>query len=256
MLTAVVCASVSAALGQVAPVELTPSDVGSTAADHFSDFPARSPDLYLPGFDPGTYRRVDFNTAPDGPLSEGLHLTTEYASLGVTMNGIRISAAIYGGNNYGPGFAAEHDAPQVYTFTVPVVAAGIVNTSPDQDFVRFYSGPDGTGTLLLEFRDQEGRGVNYNIDRFLGGVATEGVTIGSFVMSNASGNLELDELIFVVAEPACAADFDGDGTSDVQDLLGFLGAFRTGDPAADINGAEGVTVQDLLAFLGAFRAGC
>src|SRR5690606_35496485 len=38
------------------------------------------------------------------------------------------------------------------------------------------------------------------------------------------------------SEPGCIADFDGSGGVDVNDLLGFLGAFRQQDPAADISG--------------------
>ncbi len=54
----------------------------------------------------------------------------------------------------------------------------------------------------------------------------------------------------------CAADFDGSGTADVNDLLGFLGAFRTQGPGSDFDGNGSVDVNDLLGFLGAFRAGC
>lgn len=203
----VVC--VAGALGCVAtagitPIELTPTDVGSGASDRFTDFPTLNPALYL-GFDGGVNTRtVDFNTAPDGTLSEGGSVSTQYASLGVTMNDIRISASIFGGNNYGTGFAAEDDVPQVYTFSTPVIAVGIVNTSPDKDLIEFFSGPNGTGELLFSFRDQENLSTNFNIDRFVGGVATDGTRIGSFVVSNSSGNLELDELIFVVPAPGSA----------------------------------------------------
>ncbi len=52
-----------------------------------------------------------------------------------------------------------------------------------------------------------------------------------------------------------AADFDGNGSVDVNDLLGFLGAFRVGGAGADFDGSGSVDVNDLLGFLGAFRAG-
>jgi hypothetical protein len=60
---------------------------------------------------------------------------------------------------------------------------------------------------------------------------------------------------WVESEP-CAADFDGSGAADVNDLLGFLGAFRTQGPGSDFDGSGSVDVNDLLGFLGAFRAGC
>lgn len=62
-------------------------------------------------------------------------------------------------------------------------------------------------------------------------------------------------LVGAVAEP-CPADFDDDGSADVNDLLGYLGAFRTQDAAADFDGSGAVDVNDLLGFLGAFRRGC
>ena len=54
----------------------------------------------------------------------------------------------------------------------------------------------------------------------------------------------------------CPADFDGNGVANVNDLLAFLGAFRTQDASADFDGSGVVNVNDLLGFLGAFRAGC
>ena len=199
-LLATALAAVSAS-AQVTAIELTPTDVGSGNTTYFTTAPTMDASLFF-GQDFGSaVRAVNFNTAPDGTLSEGLEVTNEYASLGVTMNSIRISSDIYGGNNYGVGFAAEDDAAQVYTFSTPVIAVGIVNTSPDRDLYEFFSGANATGTLLFSFRDQENVGINFNIDRFLGGIADDGVTIGSFRASNASGNLELDELIYAVPEP-------------------------------------------------------
>ncbi len=58
------------------------------------------------------------------------------------------------------------------------------------------------------------------------------------------------------AEDDCPADFDGNGTVNVNDLLGFLGAFRTQDASSDFDGNGTVNVNDLLGFLGAFRNGC
>ena len=68
----------------------------------------------------------------------------------------------------------------------------------DYDWVKLYTGPGGTGVELLVFRDQG----NSGRDRFVGGRVTDpGVTIGSLLVNNASGNLELDELIFETPEP-------------------------------------------------------
>lgn len=196
-----ICLLGNGAQAAVIGIEFTPTDVGSSNTAVFTTFPTDDPALFLGADYGGNVRLVDFNTAPDGPLSEGGTISTQYSSLGVTMNNIRISSAIYGGNNYGTGFAAENDPPQIYSFSTPVIAVGIVNTSPDNDLVEFFSGLGATGTLLLSFRDQEGLSPNFDIDRFVGAIATDGDTIGSIRISNNTGNLELDELIFAVPEP-------------------------------------------------------
>jgi hypothetical protein len=220
-----------AALGQVTKIELTPTQVGSGNSSFFTVAPTTNPSLYfgrelVKRAGRGQVVGVNFNTAPDGPLSEGLQVSAQYASWGVTMNSIRITADIYGGNLYGPGFATEDNDGQIFTFTEPVIAVGIVNTSPDKDKVEFFSGPDGTGVLLFSFNDQEGQGMNFNIDRFVGGVAEGCTTIGSFKISNISGDDELDELIFIIADPpGCVADLNGDESVDGADLGLLLGAW-------------------------------
>lgn len=54
----------------------------------------------------------------------------------------------------------------------------------------------------------------------------------------------------------CPSDLGRDGSTDVDDLLAFLGLFRVSSPAADADGDGLVTVNDLLSYLGAFRGGC
>lgn len=237
----------------VARIELRPVDVASTNTGFFTARPTNNPALFLGSINPSHARAVTFNTAPDGPLVEGGTVSNQYASLGVTMNNIRISGDIYGGNLYGAGFAAEYDFPQVYTFSSPVAAVGIVNTSPDRDLLQFWSGPNATGTLLLEFRDQETVSINFNIDRFVGGVATEGETIRSFVVSNASGNLELDELVFVLA---CPADFDTNGTLNFFDVSAFISAYLAAAPQADFVADGNFNFFDVSAFVTAYTSGC
>ncbi len=70
--------------------------------------------------------------------------------------------------------------------------------------------------------------------------------------------VEVDRIAFVRVqdEPSCPADFDGNETVNVNDLLGFLGAFRNQDASADFDGNSAINVNDLLGFLGAFRNGC
>ncbi|MDQ7012777.1 MAG: choice-of-anchor B family protein [Planctomycetota bacterium] len=67
----------------------------------------------------------------------------------------------------------------------------------------------------------------------------------------------IDELsIFDYVCNGCAADFDGDGTVNTQDVLAFLNAWTAGDSSADFNNDGTVNTQDVLAFLNAWTAGC
>ncbi|MBX3407884.1 MAG: hypothetical protein KF869_14080 [Phycisphaeraceae bacterium] len=54
----------------------------------------------------------------------------------------------------------------------------------------------------------------------------------------------------------CAADFDANGTRDVNDIFAFLGAWFANDPSANFDGVGGVGVDDIFAFLSAWFAGC
>lgn len=56
--------------------------------------------------------------------------------------------------------------------------------------------------------------------------------------------------------PACAADFDGSGAINVQDIFDFLAAWFAGEPRADFDGTGGNTVADIFGFLAAWFAGC
>jgi hypothetical protein len=198
-------------------IELTPTDVGSSNAATFSTLPTDDPALF--GLTGADVRGVDFDLDPNGnALAANSSLTNQYSSLGVDMNDIRIDNQVYQGPASPPN-ATEDNAAQIYTFTVPVTAVGIINTSPDRDFVEVWSGPNATGVRMLAFRDQENVAVNFNIDRFLGARACPGSRIGSLVMSNASGDLELDELIFEVTPlPPPDAGVVDTGEADAEPL--------------------------------------
>jgi hypothetical protein len=60
----------------------------------------------------------------------------------------------------------------------------------------------------------------------------------------------------IQAPAACAADFNGVGGLNVQDIFDFLAAWFAGDPRANFNGTGGITVADIFDFLGAWFAGC
>jgi probable HAF family extracellular repeat protein len=56
--------------------------------------------------------------------------------------------------------------------------------------------------------------------------------------------------------PPCRADFNGSGTTSVQDIFDFLAAYFDGQFRADFNGSGNLSVQDIFDFLAAYFAGC
>ena len=178
-------------------IELTPTDVGSTDSAKFSTLPTADPALF--GFDSTDIRRVNFDTTPDGTaIPSGAILTDEYGSLGLLMNEIQVSSSVYGGPASPPNAtlsAATQGIEMTFTFSEPVTGVGIINTSPDQDVIQFYS---PTGDLLFSIQDQENLPKNYNVDRFVGALVSDNNLIGSMKLINNTGNTELDELIFQV----------------------------------------------------------
>jgi hypothetical protein len=55
-----------------------------------------------------------------------------------------------------------------------------------------------------------------------------------------------------MADPCCFGDTNADGTVDVTDFLGLLGAWGTGDPRYDLVGDGTVDILDFLALLAAW----
>jgi RHS repeat-associated protein len=188
---------------QVVRIELTPTNVGSGRSDIFTTLPTQDPALF--GLTGPDIRKVNFDTTPSGvPIPSGAVLSNEYASLGVLMNNIRVSGSVYGGPASPPNATTTPFVPGIvyaFNFTVPVVAAGVINTSPDQNIIEFFN-PDGV--LISSTRDQDDKpGPNFDVDRFVGLRVTGDNRIGSMRLINTTGQLELDELIFeVVPTPA------------------------------------------------------
>ena len=105
------------------------------------------------------------------------------------------------------------------------------DTSPDADVLEFWSGPNGTGELLLTFAGQGGTSSpNFFVDRFIGGHVTGTSAIQSGVYQNNTGQIELDEFIFAADE-------------------GFF------DPGGQGNPIQGVPEPGAIALLGIGLAG-
>lgn len=54
----------------------------------------------------------------------------------------------------------------------------------------------------------------------------------------------------------CAADINGDGSVDTQDVLMFLNLWTAGEARGDFNSDGSINTQDVLAFLNAWNTGC
>jgi hypothetical protein len=211
---------VTSTVSSFTPIELTPADVGSTSASVFSTLPTANPAAFgLAGSD---VRKVNFDTTPAGAsIASDTTLTDQYAALGVTMENVRVSNSVFGGPASAPNATttpAQAGVAQRFVFSVNVVAVGIVNTSPDQDTFEFY---DKADQLIFSTRDQNGAGApDFNIDRFVGARTNNDRLIAAMELVNASGNMELDELVFEVSDsqlahadfmyPVVVTDLDGD----------------------------------------------
>ena len=183
-------------------IEISPTDIGSSNHNAFSVLPTQNPALF--GLDGAKIGKINFDTTPDGTnLSSGTLLTDQYASQGVIMNKIKISNSVFEGAASPPNttISPSHKGfGQIFTFTVPVIAVGAINTSPDKDRLEIWSGPNGTGKLLFSFIDQVGKQMNFHVDRFVGVRTLKNNLIGSIVYRNNTGQIELDELIFEIVE--------------------------------------------------------
>jgi glucose/arabinose dehydrogenase len=64
------------------------------------------------------------------------------------------------------------------------------------------------------------------------------------------------DMVSLTIRPCDHADFNGDGTIEIEDLFDFINAWLAGDPAADIDGNGQLAVQDIFAYLNAWFLGC
>jgi hypothetical protein len=93
-------------------------------------------------------------------------------------------------------------------------------------------------------------------DYFGSGVSINGDTVLIGAFADDDGGAESGSAYIFNVAPPCPADFNGDGSVNTLDVLGFLNAWAAGDPSADFNGDGTVNTLDVLAFLNAWAAGC
>ena len=61
---------------------------------------------------------------------------------------------------------------------------------------------------------------------------------------------------WIVTIDSCAADLNGDGVLDLDDVSTFIAGFTGGDPIADLDGNGVFDLSDISAFVAAFLDGC
>jgi hypothetical protein len=120
------------------------------------------------------------------------------------MNHIRVSSTVAGGAASPPNATTtvpENPDFQVFTFTVPVLEAGIINTTPDAQVYEFF---DENGNLLASVIDPG----NADIDTFIGAKVSSGSLIKTFRITRINYAMELDELIFTPVLAAIQVPID------------------------------------------------
>ncbi len=101
-----------------------------------------------------------------------------------------------------------------------------------------------------------GQGVNPSVTLLAG--QTYFLQVGKFGTSTTTLAGVSDIALFFTGtlQSPCAADFNGVGGLDVQDIFDFLNAWFASLPSADFNGINGIDVGDIFDFLNAWFAGC
>ncbi len=140
--------------------------------------------------------------------------------------------------------------------------------APNADVFEVYvSDNDGASFVLVETVGPAGPGTSggwietgFNVSDFVSLTSTVRVM---FVASDLGAGSVVEagvddvRLLDVSCNTgSCSADFDGNGTLNVDDVDAFVAAFLGGDLAADLDGNGSLNVDDVDAFVASFLAGC
>lgn len=120
--------------------------------------------------------------------------------------------------------------------------------------VSVHTGSCGSLTQIACNDDNGGAGpCPGGLTTYLSFTPTPGVSYMVRVAGYASttGNFNLRYL-----QSGCLADFNGDGTVDGDDVIGFFAAWDGAAPAADMNGDGTVDGDDVIIFFARWDAGC
>jgi hypothetical protein len=130
-------------------------------------------------------------------------------------------------------------------------------TAPAHEFLVFEEGP--SQDIVLQWATYRDASDQCSLSRIWGGIHPPcddlpGRRIGLLVAEHALNRA----LPLIEAHVPCPADFDGDGSRNVEDLLVFLLHYNTGESTAaeDLTGDGVVNVNDMLMFLLYFNLPC
>ncbi len=116
---------------------------------------------------------------------------------------------------------------------------------------------------FLAFRDLDPCGGGFANETPVTDISVSDLVAGglrSYAMAdfNLDGRLNAADIAYVSQNglPACAADFNDDQATNVQDIFSFLNAWFADHPKADLNNNTRTDVQDIFQFLDVWFQGC
>lgn len=210
-----------------------------------------------------------------GILNSGVNSRVDLTATTIATNDASNGHSIYNGGSFGPAFTN-------LTHTVlysPFPGNGVAGPSPLSSMGWNFDS-DGTGSLAGP-GDQSGT-PGFPLEPYLApplpipgsyGPMMRPLVIsplrqagGPGPITSPSGNVVLDDQAHRARPPVssdvgaaqepCRADYNGDGISDILDLLDFFNDFGNLDPRADVNIDGIVDILDFLDFLNWFGIGC
>ena len=112
---------------------------------------------------------------------------------------------------------------------------------------------DGTQTYLLQDLIEPGTGWDLSMNTSSGalGIGEDGGIVGTGLL-----NGEVRAFQMTLVPGPCPADFDGDGTVNVLDVVAFITNWNASGPGADFNGDGSINVLDVVAFITVWNTGC
>jgi hypothetical protein len=144
------------------------------------------------------------------------------------------------------------------------------NIEPGEYRVILYAMAPDDDTLLSRLRIDQNTEDPEHVGGAWTGAHTNGITFMTQTATVAadgrldfhsglpSGNIRsvLNGMQVIQLGDECPADIDSNGTIDIFDVLAFIDAYNTEDPAADFTDDGSFDIFDVLAFIEFYNAGC